>query len=391
MNPDEITVGIFHPLSLKFYGGGEVSIINISKGLEQMGIKNVIYEDESYTGPERVDDAYLKHAGINLQRVKMSSPSKLHSFLFQPMPSPEMLDKHTIVMIMLRRVPSRYDMRNSNRSNSKKIFLLHGIGLERIRFSDPVVMAYQLYMRLQLFIIRRLLINGQNYFQVLNPFQRGFLIKMGVPAERIFLIETGMKSDEYAVMRNDSNFQVLFIGRIENLQKGIKRLLKVAKLTRRKREDIVFKIIGSGSYRLRGRELSLVSHLGFVPEERKISELAGSNLLIVTSNIETYGLSLIEGLFSGLPVVTTLVSGPSGILRHSQGFGAVSSFSPKRLSEDVLKYYDEWGNNKQRYFDEKVERSKKARELFNLENMVDMYTGMIKDILGRSVFPKPII
>jgi glycosyltransferase involved in cell wall biosynthesis len=382
MNPDEITVGIFHPLSLKFYGGGEVSIINISKGLEQMGIKNVIYENGSYSGPERVDDAYLKHAGINLQRVKMPSPSKLHSFLFQPMPSTEMLDKHSVSMIMLRRVPSRYDIRNSNLSKSKKIFLLHGIGLESIRFSNPVVMAYELYMKLQLFIIRRLLINGQNYFQVLNLFQRGFLVKMGIPAERIFLIETGMKSDEYAVMRNDSNFQVLFIGRTENLQKGIKRLLKVAELTSRRREGIVFKVIGSGSYRLRDRELSLVSHLGFVPEERKISELAGSNLLIVTSNIETYGLSLIEGLFSGLPVVTTRVSGPSGILRHSKDFGVISNFNPRRLSGDVLKYYDKWSNNKQRYFEEKLNRSERAKALFNLERMIDMYADMINDVLA---------
>ena len=73
MNPDANTVAIFHPLSLNFYGGGEVSIMNISKGLEQAGIGNVIYEDDAYSGLVRVDDSFLRREGVRFERVKMSN------------------------------------------------------------------------------------------------------------------------------------------------------------------------------------------------------------------------------------------------------------------------------------------------------------------------------
>lgn len=382
MNPDANTVAIFHPLSLNFYGGGEVSIMNISKGLEQAGIGNVIYEDDAYSGLVRVDDSFLRREGVRFERVKMSNGSRLHNLLFQPMPLAEMLDEHTVNLIMLRRVPRKSDVRECNRSNSKKIFLFHGIGLERLRLNNPVIMAYQIYMRLQLLRIRKLLINGQNFFQVLNSFQEGFLLKLGIPAERIFLIENGMKFDGYAVRRNDSNFQVLFIGRTENLQKGIKRLLRVAKLSRKRGENITFKVVGSGSYNFRSRDLSLVSYLGFVPEERKLAELSESNLLIMTSNMETFGLSLIEGLFSGLPAVTTPVSGPTTILRHSQDFGTVSTFSSKKLSEDVLKYYEKWKFDPSRYFEEKIKRSTNSKTYFGVARMIYDYAKMINAVMS---------
>ena len=289
-------IAIFLPSSLRSYGGGEIGLIKISKGLDNSGFKNTIYENESFAGPFRVDDSFLNGIGAKYQRVKFRQLGKFGQLFFHPMPLKESLDEHSINMVMLWRLPSRGQMKEINSSDSKKIFLLHGIGLEKLRMSHPIILAYQIYMRLQLFMIKRLLVEGRNFFQVMNTFQQRMLVKAGIPPERIFLIETGVETESYNIGKNNSHFNVLFIGRIENLQKGIKRLIRVAKYVKRKNDNISFTVMGSGRYSSRLMDVTYLDYLEFVSEESKNSELSNSNLLLHSQYLVLVRVNAISGL-----------------------------------------------------------------------------------------------
>ena len=86
---------------------------------------------------------------------------------------------------------------------------------------------------------------------------------------------------------------------------------------------------------LKSSQRENVEFLGFISEERKREKLREANLLILTSNLEPFGLVILEGLASGLPCVATPVEGAMEILGRDQIFGTISSFDPDNFSRDV--------------------------------------------------------
>lgn len=375
-------IGIFTANSLRFYSGGEIILINISKGLADLGIENTIYENESFPGPFRVDDSYLKDREIEFERAKFQPVNRFSSFFFQQIPFKKCLEINPVNLIIIWRLPSRRQMKELNSSLSKKIFLLHGIGFEKLRLSPALMLAYQFFMRIQLILIRKPLLQGNNYFQVINRLQKKILIHTGLPEDRIFLIENGIEPEKYSAIKNNLRFNVLFIGRIENLQKGIKRLIRVAKYVKRRNDDISFTVIGGGKYSSKIKSVHLINYLGFVSEETKIAELSNANLFVMTSNTEGFPLTVLEALFSGLPVVSTPLAGVIDIMESSGDFGKMPGFSPRKIGEEVLNYYREWKSNPDEFFKRKVSRSYNSKEKFDQEKMMMKYYDMINKVLS---------
>ncbi|MGC9124404.1 MAG: glycosyltransferase family 4 protein [Thermoplasmata archaeon] len=370
-------LGLFTGFPINFYGGGEVTIINISKGFQSHGLDNIIYENESFEGPLRINDDFLFQKNISYQKIKFEPTNKLFNRLFQPIPPLETLNNHPINLIMIWRLPSLRQMKKLNKSNSKKIFLMHGIGLERIRLLHPLIIAYQIYMRIQLLLIKKSFLQGNNYFQVINTFQKEILLKFGFPQERIFLIKNGIDINDYYVGKNDTQFNVLFIGRLENIQKGISRLIKVAKYVKKIRPEINFIVAGSGEFSSKLKNFNFINYLGFITEEKKVHELANANLFLVTSNIEPFSLVTLEALFSGLPVISTPVTGPSEIIRSFNDFGKIAGFNSKVIGNIIIEYYNKWKSNTQEYYERKIARSIQAKRMFNANIMIENYVKMV--------------
>ena len=104
-------------------------------------------------------------------------------------------------------------------------------------------------------------------------------------------------------------------------------------------------MIGSGKDSSMLKNIHWLDYIEFVSEERKIEELANANLLLLTSNAEPFGISVLEALFAGLPVVSSPVAGPSDILGSSIDWGRISGFSARKIGNDILDYYDQWRSN----------------------------------------------
>ena len=213
-----------------------------------------------------------------------------------------------------------------------------------------------------------------------------FLLRHDVRHQNICVIPIGIDFSQYKVERNDKTFKIVFIGRLDETQKGISLLLNIVKnVIVHSYQDMEIAIIGSGPALEEIKRVAStgtnIRWFGFVSEEEKIKLLSQSNLMIVTSNIEPFSIVTVEGLASGLPVVSTVVSGPKSILNRDNDLGEISGFKQSKFLKAVLNYYSKWRDNKDAYYHGKIERRKKSEKLFDLQMMIKKYADMIDEVI----------
>jgi len=90
--------------------------------------------------------------------------------------------------------------------------------------------------------------------------------------------------------------------------------------------DVRLVIVGAGRERERLQRLAqtlavthLVKFTGPLPRDGVRQEMWDANALVVPSDVETFGVVLIEALSTGLPVVATRSGGPQEIIRQDTG------------------------------------------------------------------------
>jgi glycosyltransferase involved in cell wall biosynthesis len=103
--------------------------------------------------------------------------------------------------------------------------------------------------------------------------------------------------------------RVVFVARMVK-SKGVLDAVEAWARVTRELPDARLVLVGSGPElkpaKTRAEELGIASSLewrGFVPEEEKLAELAGARVMLAPSYEEGWGISVCEGLATGLPVV----------------------------------------------------------------------------------------
>jgi glycosyltransferase involved in cell wall biosynthesis len=131
-------------------------------------------------------------------------------------------------------------------------------------------------------------------------------------------------------------------------QKGIEYLLDAMAEIRNVRPDATLDIVGDGPDRadLEAMAASLppgaVSFHGLQPRERVAELMHASDVFVLPSVVESFGVVLVEALAAGLPVVTTHEVGLAGAI--GERFGAfVAARDPVALAKAVIEVADRLG------------------------------------------------
>jgi D-inositol-3-phosphate glycosyltransferase len=153
---------------------------------------------------------------------------------------------------------------------------------------------------------------------------------------------------------------LLFIGRLQPL-KGIDTLLRCTRVVRRRHDDIKVLIVGGGvdsddpherqeRERLHTlvRQLDLAHHVQFIdaqPQEQLAYYYAASDVLVMPSHYESFGMVVLEAMACGTPVVASHVGGlASTVLPGQTGFlapvGNVQAFA--RSVEQLISTPELW-------------------------------------------------
>ena len=223
----------------------------------------------------------------------------------------------------------------------------------------------------------------KNAAEKLPFFTRGIVIPLSVAIDiRFQTLEQGTfrkKYSEYAGKKI-----VTFLSRLDP-KKGLKLLLEALSRLGRRRNDFVLLIAGKGKrdyehqVRKWTRELHLESQtffLGFLDSERKYELLRDTDLFVLPSHQENFGLAVVEAMQMGVPVVVSDQIDLSQEI-ESRGAGRVVPLDSHRLAlaiEALLEDEEErtrLGENGRRL----------ALEKFSREQMVHGLIGLYRSIL----------
>ncbi|NTW05058.1 MAG: glycosyltransferase [Peptococcaceae bacterium] len=158
------------------------------------------------------------------------------------------------------------------------------------------------------------------------------LIQQGIPKKKITVVYNGLDPEQFrktpssgTSWREKSGIPseaslVSIVGRLHRV-KGHRYFLKAAAELLKEREDIHFLVVGSGpegdALEEFTRELGISDKVTFTGFISDVSELMPElDLLVVPSLWEGFGLTALEAMAVGIPVVATSVGGLPEIVEH---------------------------------------------------------------------------
>jgi len=156
--------------------------------------------------------------------------------------------------------------------------------------------------------------------------------------EKIEIIPSGVDLDKIRRAKRlelDEVF-MLYLGRLDRY-KNVQFAIRAMKYLP---EDFHFYIGGAGDYTFELKSLieglnleERVKLLGFVPEEDKYRWMKSCDVFVNLSSVEAFGITVLEALAAGVPVV---VNAEGGLSEFAEKFDAVQSIRPEDISPEEL-------------------------------------------------------
>jgi D-inositol-3-phosphate glycosyltransferase len=172
-----------------------------------------------------------------------------------------------------------------------------------------------------------------NLILVVTDLEKKAKIKIGAKAEKCFLFPGGIDDE----MLRYANVEVKsLLSRLSTKRRNVKVISYLGSLEERKnplavlkvaerlqdREDIHFVIAGRGdsAYSKRvvetANQLPNVTYLGELNEQEKVQLIKASYLNILLSQLEALGLTQLEFMCFGVPIITSAVGGQAWLIRN---------------------------------------------------------------------------
>lgn len=172
------------------------------------------------------------------------------------------------------------------------------------------------------------LLNADKIIAVSNYTKNKLLTYYGAHQEKIAVIHNGIEIDGNIKINNDfkkifGKKIVIFVGRF-TLQKGPDYFLKAAKKTLDYYKDVVFIMSGSGDMEhylieetARLKIADKVIFSGFLRDDQLNKLYQNADLFVMPSVSEPFGITALEAIANGAPVLISKQSGVQEVLKHA--------------------------------------------------------------------------
>lgn len=338
-----IIVGQFPP---KKYGGTEVATNAMAKKLVTMGHEvHVITSLDEGLPKDSVD------SGVNIHRVMCPKVALLFFLFF-----------FTKALITVKKLnPDVIHVQGiingicglTAKICFKKRYVVWGRGTEIHIPFEARAMKSGLRMRVALLYERltfKLVFKHADAVIALTENMKKEIQK--VYARNIFVIPNGIDLENFKqVNREDIRLKlhitqdkkiIIFVGRLMPV-KGVQYLIEAMSIIAQKEPKAILMVVGDGQDKDRleahVNKLSLCEHVTFIGtvQNDKIPDyLAAANVLVLPSLSEGFPVVLLEAMASGVPMVTTRVTGIPEIVEDGINGLIVEPKNSKQIAEKVL-------------------------------------------------------
>jgi len=159
---------------------------------------------------------------------------------------------------------------------------------------------------------------------LVDPSQKPHFVRNGIPEERISVIKNGIETNQFVPpkkIKDDGIVDFVFVGRL-SYDKGAHLLLKAFGEYHQENPKSRLTLIGDGMVKsqISGTvDDDSIRWIGTVPHE-KIPEILGKmDVFVIPQNIGGLGLSVMEAMSCGLPVITTAIGETTRLLTEEEG------------------------------------------------------------------------
>jgi glycosyltransferase involved in cell wall biosynthesis len=374
-------------------GGLEKCVYNISKGLVEEGHQAIVYTTNSPRSK-----GYETKDGIVIHRI----PVFITVFgapitLFLPYMIGENVD------LIHVHVPPVFGAISSivfgKMKRAPVILTFHNDTIGGNSWQNFLARIYNL-------ILNRIILSKVNLITVPSKAYRMELKRRGIDENRIITINNGIElSTRKGFNVNELKQQlgllekeiVLFVGSLEK-RKGVEFLIKAFPRVKNRIPNVKFLIVGNGTEKT---NLESLAHnlkasgdllfTGHVTDKKLEVFYEISDVFVLPSLYETFGLVLLEAMAHRKPVVATRILGVSELVNSGLNGILVEPKNPKQLSEAIIQilseknYANQLGMNGERF-------SKKFEWKTVVSKYVDAYQECLRKVAReRSIHPEILV
>jgi len=171
-------------------------------------------------------------------------------------------------------------------------------------------------------IFIRYVLKSANTIVCQSNFWKEYFISKGIPEKKLVVIENWVpdniveqsKMVNFSSYNENDKFKIVFVSRIEKM-KGVDDLLELAKELKSFKLNCHISIYGTGKYMEEFRKKLYLNHLsdfitlkGWLATKEKSHILNQYHLAIFTSRFEGYPNTLLDFIFSKIPVISTNIN-----------------------------------------------------------------------------------
>ena len=188
---------------------------------------------------------------------------------------------------------------------------------------------------------------GSRFIAVSNDMKRK-LITQGIDKAKIFVLYNGVDTFKFKSYQKEDikiPIKLIFIGRLER-PKGLIYLIEAMKEL--ESSHLTLTIVGDGGLRemlvnqVNKYQLHNIKFLGFIKDVKDLIEQ--HHIVVAPSLWESQGISIVEAMAMGKPVIATKVGGIPELIIHGSGGYLCEPADSKSLVEAIIKLANELEN-----------------------------------------------
>ena len=183
------------------------------------------------------------------------------------------------------------------------------------------------------------------------------LLDLGISENKINMIPNAVEINKFSEFRDtkdniNKKINLITVARFAKNKKGLDLIPKIARVLKDKRINFEWTIVGFNSKKVKDlksmeefkenfKYLNNIENLdeNFFPHSNLINLYKKNHLYINLARIESFGITIVEALASGLPVITFDTKGGNELVKNDFNGTVVKDLSPDSMVNAINRYY----------------------------------------------------